>query len=281
MNLPGAVSTARLPERVRTLVTLVNLHYAGAGLLLLLNLYLALQLGLAWHTQSASGADALAQSQAALRAADLQARPLQGLDAKLGEANGEADAFYTRRLPGSYSGILTELGSLTHREGVKLSRGQYAQASVLDGTANALTEIRTDATLTGDYSQLVHFINALERDRMFFLISGVALTGQQGGAVGLRLRLTTYLRPGALLDQEAANAAATSAEQSTDSSEGPAAAVSAPSDSRRSRSSPGSAAPGSVPSSALPTTAPSSAPPPAFPIPGQRPTSPQPTGGSR
>ncbi len=31
---------------------------------------------------------------------------------------------------------------------------------------------------------------------MFFLIRGVTLAGQSGGTVGLRLSLTTYLRPG-------------------------------------------------------------------------------------
>jgi hypothetical protein len=40
----------------------------------------------------------------------------------------------------------------------------------------------------------VLFVNALERDKMFFLINGVTLTGQQSGTVGLRLRMTTYLR---------------------------------------------------------------------------------------
>jgi len=40
----------------------------------------------------------------------------------------------------------------------------------------------------------VQFINGLERDKMFFLIRGVTLTGQQSGTVGLRLGLTTYLR---------------------------------------------------------------------------------------
>jgi type IV pilus assembly protein PilO len=52
-----------------------------------------------------------------------------------------------------------------------------------------------DASLNGDYRPLVLFMNSLERDKMFFLISGVTLTGQQSGMVGLRLRLTTYLRP--------------------------------------------------------------------------------------
>ena len=198
MKLPGAVSTARLPEKVRTLATLVNVHYAGAGLLILVNLYLLLQLGLAFHATSDSGAEALAQGQIALKTADLQARPLQGLDSKLAAANTEADTFYTRRLPVSYSQVLTELGSLIKRQGVKLTRGQYGQAPVLANTPDELNELRIDYTLTGDYRSLVHMINALERDRMFFVIRGVALTGQQAGTVGLRLGLNTYLRPGAV-----------------------------------------------------------------------------------
>jgi type IV pilus assembly protein PilO len=217
MKLPGAVSTARLPERVRTLATLVNLHYAGAGLLLLINLYLALQLGLAWHTTSDSGAQALALGQIALKTADLQARPLQGLDSKLAAANAEADTFYVRRLPGSYSQVLTELGALTKREGVKLTRGQYAQAPILADTSAALTEMRMDFALTGDYRSLVHMVNALERDRMFFLIRGVALTGQQAGTVGLRLGLNTYLRPGAVLDAALPLSGATAADAPADS----------------------------------------------------------------
>ena len=51
-----------------------------------------------------------------------------------------------------------------------------------------------DASLSGDYRPLVLFVNALERDKTFFLITGVTLTGQQSGTVGLRVRLTTYLR---------------------------------------------------------------------------------------
>ena len=203
MKLPGAVSTARLPEKVRTLATLVNIHYAGAGLLILVNLYLLLQLGLAFHATSDAGAEALAQGQIALKTADLQARPLQGLDSKLTAANTEADTFYTRRLPASYSQVLTELGTLTKREGVKLTRGQYAPVPILTGTPNELAEVRIDYALTGDYRSLVHMINALERDRMFFVIRAVALTGQQAGAVGLRLGLNTWLRPGAAQEADA------------------------------------------------------------------------------
>ena len=55
-----------------------------------------------------------------------------------------------------------------------------------------------DARLSGDYRPLVQFINSLERDKMFFVINGVTLTGQQTGTVNLRLRLTTYLRGNAM-----------------------------------------------------------------------------------
>ena len=51
-----------------------------------------------------------------------------------------------------------------------------------------------DARLTGDYRGLVLYLNGLERDRVFFLINGVTLTGQQSGTVNLRVRITTYIR---------------------------------------------------------------------------------------
>jgi len=40
--------------------------------------------------------------------------------------------------------------------------------------------------------QLVRFINALERDRLFFIIDSVELGGEQGGLVKLQLKLETY-----------------------------------------------------------------------------------------
>jgi hypothetical protein len=52
-----------------------------------------------------------------------------------------------------------------------------------------------DATLSGDYTPLVQLIHSLERDKMFFVINALTLTGQQTGNVNLRVRLTTYLRP--------------------------------------------------------------------------------------
>jgi hypothetical protein len=42
---------------------------------------------------------------------------------------------------------------------------------------------------------MMHFINSLEHSKTLFVIRGMGLTGQQGGAVNLRLQLSTWLRP--------------------------------------------------------------------------------------
>lgn len=181
-------------ERTRNILTPLNLHFAGVGLLTLLNLYLLIHMAFAWQAARSQDATAVAQQNTQLFAAEHAAQPLRGLDAKLTQATGNANTFYDRRLPFAYSQVIAELGTLAKKQGVKLTRVQYAQSAILDGAMGAVTEVRMDASLSGDYRPLVVFMNSLERDRMFFLISGITLTGQQGGTVNLRIKLNTYLR---------------------------------------------------------------------------------------
>lgn len=182
-------------ERSGSLLTKLNLYYAIVALLMLVNAYLLVQMFFTWRAANSEDASALAQQTVLMKAAENAKRPLEGLDAKLTAATVDADSFYDSRLPAAYSDVLTELGVLTRKQGVKLTRVQYAESPVLE-SGRPLTEVRMDASLNGDYRPLVLFINSLERDKMFFVISGVTLTGQQSGMVGLRLRLTTYLRQG-------------------------------------------------------------------------------------
>lgn len=174
----------------------LNLHWAGVGLLALVSIFLLVKLGLLWHDEKNYNADAQAEQRIELKTAEQAAVPLRGLDAKLADATAESDRFYRQRLPGSYSEVAAELGTLTKHAGVRLVRVQYLPATVLAGTSAQLNEVRMDATLSGDYRPLVIFMNSLERDKMFFVINAVTLTGQQTGTVSLRLRLTTYLRGG-------------------------------------------------------------------------------------
>lgn len=172
----------------------LNLHLAALAVLLAFNLYLLAHLFILWQRASSNDANAVARQRISLRAAQIGGEPLQGLDQKLADATREADTFYQRRFPLSDSDVLSELGTLAKEHNVRLTRGQYLHAPVLAGSPGELTQMSIDASLSGDYSELVQFINALERDRMFFVIDGVTLSGQQSGTVNLRLRLRTFLR---------------------------------------------------------------------------------------
>lgn len=166
-------------------------HFAGAAVLAVLTIVLAVRFGMDWAATSGSSTDALASKQIQLRALDLETGPLRGLDKKVVVSRAQVQEFYAKRIPLNYSSISTRIGELEVASGVRLSRMQYTQ-----GPPGAeLTEITLDAGIAGDYPQIMRFINGLERDQTFFVIRAMALTSQQGGLVNLRLRVSTWLRP--------------------------------------------------------------------------------------
>ena len=44
---------------------------------------------------------------------------------------------------------------------------------------------------------VVRFINALERDKLLFIVNSIQLGDAQGGTVKLQLKMQTYLKGGA------------------------------------------------------------------------------------
>jgi type IV pilus assembly protein PilO len=119
--------------------------------------------------------------------------PTRGMDRKLTQASTDITGFYDTRFPAQYSAVLEELGKVAGDNGVHLSGVKYEEK---DAPIEGLRRLNMEITLSGDYLQEVKFINALERDKMFFLIDGIAL-GEQQGVVRLQLKLETYLRAGA------------------------------------------------------------------------------------
>jgi type IV pilus assembly protein PilO len=166
-------------------------HYVGFGLLLALALGLAIRLGLDWAAIDTHAEQIVAGKQVELRATELQTAPLRGLDGKVENTRDQMRSFYDKRIPPNYSSISNAIGDLEVKSGVRLSRVGYTQGA----PGSYLTEITVDAGISGDYPQIMRFINGLERDQTFFVIRAMALTGQQGGLVNLRLRVSTWLRP--------------------------------------------------------------------------------------
>lgn len=166
-------------------------HYVGFAVLLALTIGLSIRLALDWAAIDRHAEQVLAGKQVELTALEHETAPLRGLDKKVDKTRDELRAFYDKRIPPNYSSIDARVGELAVASGVRLSRMQYTQGPA----GNDLTEISLDAGISGDYPQIMKFINSLERNQMFFVIRTMSLTGQSGGLVNLRLRVSTWLRP--------------------------------------------------------------------------------------
>jgi type IV pilus assembly protein PilO len=166
-------------------------HYVGVAVLALVVLGLAIRLGLDWAATSSSSSNALLNRQIELKTLEVQTAPLRGIDQRVVDSRKQIQEFYAQRIPANYSSIAVQIGDLAVKSGVHISGLQYTQGA----TTGDLTEISLDARIGGEYQQIMHFVNGLERSHTFFVIRAMAFTGQQGGLVNLRLRVTTWLRP--------------------------------------------------------------------------------------
>jgi type IV pilus assembly protein PilO len=120
-----------------------------------------------------------------------QVAPLQNLPEKVHLAGEQIADFYKSRLPAHSSEIYTELGKLTAADGVNI---EGIKTKEKDEVVGKLIPVEIEADLSGNYTSLAKFINAMERDEMFFIINNVTLGGQQQGPVKLTVKLETYLK---------------------------------------------------------------------------------------
>ena len=122
-----------------------------------------------------------------------QVEPLRNLPERVKMASAQITDFYEKRFPQHESQILTEFGKLASAEGITIGQAKYKAGQA--GTGNLLP-VEMEADLTGNYVSLAKFINALERDQMFFIINSITLGGEQQGPVKLNMKLETYLKVG-------------------------------------------------------------------------------------
>lgn len=120
-----------------------------------------------------------------------QVEPLRGMDKKVNVAQHEIDTFYKERLPARDSEIFDALGKVAAESGAKT---EHIKSKYNDPNPEGLTPVELDADLSGNYLQLVRFVNSLERDQLFFIVKDVELAGQQGGVVRLQIKLETFLK---------------------------------------------------------------------------------------
>ena len=118
-----------------------------------------------------------------------QVAPLKDLPHRVVLANQQIKDFYQQRFPAQNSQIATEFGKLAAANGVRIEQGRFKLA---DSTTGGLQRWEMEYDLEGSYSSMARFINALERDEMFFIIDSVSLGGEPQGPVKLSMKLETY-----------------------------------------------------------------------------------------
>jgi type IV pilus assembly protein PilO len=107
------------------------------------------------------------------------------------ESREQIAKFYEDRLPRNSSTIFESLGSLARENRVNLTQASY---KVDQTDMPNVSQVEITADLNGDYAQTMRFINALEREKLFFIVDGVNLAEQEGGRVKLNIRIQAFMK---------------------------------------------------------------------------------------
>src|ERR1700724_1275672 len=119
-----------------------------------------------------------------------QVEPLIGMDKKIVLAKDQISGFYKDRFAAKDSDLANELGKLASENRVRILQARYKEE---DTESSGVIE----GSFSGDYLQLVRFINTLERSKLFFTVDSVDLAGESAGPVKLQITMHSYLRSGA------------------------------------------------------------------------------------
>ncbi|HYW41140.1 MAG TPA: hypothetical protein VE957_23755 [Terriglobales bacterium] len=120
--------------------------------------------------------------------------PLRGMDKKIVLAKDQISGFYKDRFAAKDSDLTNELGKLAAENRVQIQQARYKEEDV---ETSGVIPVEIEGSFSGDYLNLVRFINTLERSKLFFSVDSVDLAGESTGPVRLQITLHSYLRSGA------------------------------------------------------------------------------------
>src|SRR5208283_3358049 len=136
----------------------------------------------------------LNQLRVELQKKNREVAPLRGMDKKIVLAKSQIGAFYKDRFAAKDSDLTNELGKLAAQNGIRIQQAHYKEE---EPETSGIVPVEINGSFSGDYLQLVRFINTLERSKMFFEVDGVDLAGEGAGPVKLGITIHSYLRSGA------------------------------------------------------------------------------------
>ncbi len=134
------------------------------------------------------------QMRAELTKKTREVEPLRGMDKKIVLAKNQISGFYKDRFAAKDSDLTNELGKLAAQDGVRIQQAKYKEE---DPETSGVIPVTIEGSFSGDYLQLVRFINTLERSKLFFDVDSIDLAGEGAGPVRLEITMHSYLWPGA------------------------------------------------------------------------------------
>lgn len=109
------------------------------------------------------------------------------------------DQFEASLIPSSrgYSSLASEIGSIAAKAGVKVDDVHFRQKEV---PTRGLSEVDIESTVSGDYANVVRFLNGLQRSQNVYAVESLALAPgdssaqNAAGAIRVNLHMRTYFR---------------------------------------------------------------------------------------
>lgn len=165
----------------------------------LLVLVLIADLGLAavnWKMTSAPR-DPDAELHTLRRQRDLLAADIaraKKIRAELGDVERDGGAFFQKQIApaqSGYSALSENFGDLARAAGVRASNITYQTGNP---DKRGVIEVEIGASVSGDYANIVRFINGLEHSDTFYVLDSLQLGASSSGGLGLNLHLRTFFR---------------------------------------------------------------------------------------
>jgi type IV pilus assembly protein PilO len=135
----------------------------------------------------------LLTKQSELRQKEDAARPIQRLPQLVEKAKTDIGAFSSDRLTAFPSTVYNNIYDLARKNNVALGEMKY---ETFDDPPAPLKLLHIQARVSGGYANLVRFINAVERNKLFFVVRDLQLSDTKGqNSIQLTLSMDTLLRP--------------------------------------------------------------------------------------
>ena len=137
-----------------------------------------------------------------------QVEPLRGIDKKVVSARGEIKDFFDDRFPSVESSVSEALGKVASEHNVKIDTAKYdntvderddrnSKNESKEAQAVGLRRVLIEAAFSGNYPDMMRFVNGLEKSKTFFLVDNINVGEAQGGEVKLQMKLEAFVRANA------------------------------------------------------------------------------------